>query len=88
MQFTDVSGGVIDSDYRGPAAAVFFNFSNRVFEIKKGQHFTHIIFQKTASPTFREGSAFDNKTERNLSAFGSSGTECLRKFQSTNIFLK
>ena len=28
MQFTDASGGVIDSDYRGPAADVFLNFSN------------------------------------------------------------
>ena len=35
MQFTDVGGGVTDSDYRGPVAVIFFNFSNKVFEINK-----------------------------------------------------
>ena len=35
MQFTDVGGRVIDSDYRGPVAVIFFHFSNRVFELIK-----------------------------------------------------
>ena len=48
MQFTDVGGGVIDSDYRGPVSVVFFNFSSRYFEVKKGQGFPQIIFQKIA----------------------------------------
>ena len=29
IRFTDVSGRVIDSDYRGPVSLIFFNFSNR-----------------------------------------------------------
>ena len=77
MQLTDVGGGVIDSDYRGPVAVVFFKFSNRVFEIKQGQSFGQIIFQKTPSPTLRKMPAFDDRTERNLGAFGSSGTQCI-----------
>ena len=36
MQCTDVGSGVIDSDYRGPVYVVFFNFSSRYFELKKG----------------------------------------------------
>ena len=35
MQFTDDGGRAIDFDYRGPASAVFFNFSYRYFEVKK-----------------------------------------------------
>ena len=44
MQFTDVGGGVIDSDNRGPAVVIFFNFSNRHFEVKEGKRFAQIIF--------------------------------------------
>ena len=82
MQFTGVGGGVIDSDYRGPVAVVFFNFSNRVFEIEKGQRFSQIIFQKIASSTLTEVPAFDDRTECNLGALSSSGTsvECLKTF--------
>ena len=35
MQFTDVGGGVIDSNERGPVSVVFFNFSSRYFEVKE-----------------------------------------------------
>ena len=72
MQFTDVGGGVIDSDYRGPVSVVFFNFSSRYFEAKKGQGFPQIIFQKIAWPTLRDVLAFDDKTQRDTGAFGSS----------------
>ena len=80
MQFTDVGGGVTDLDYTGVVAVVFIYFSNRVFEIKKGQRFAQITFQKISSPTLRELPPFDDRTERNLDAFGFSGAECLRKF--------
>ena len=29
IRCTDVSGGVIDSDYRGPASVIFFNFCDK-----------------------------------------------------------
>ena len=44
MQFTDIGWAVIDVDSRDPLSAVFFNFSNRYFEVKKGQRFAQIIF--------------------------------------------
>ena len=46
MQFKDVGGGVIDSDYRGPVVVLLFNFSNIHFEVRKGQRFAQIMFQK------------------------------------------
>ena len=63
MQLTDVGSGVIDSDYRDPVVVAFFNFSNREFEINKGCHFAQIIFQKIATPTLREVSTFDDRTD-------------------------
>ena len=44
MQFTNVGGGFIDSNYRGSVSVVFFNFSSRYFEVIKGQKFVQIIF--------------------------------------------
>ena len=64
MQFTDVGGGVIDSNARGPVSVVFFNFSSRYFEVKKRQRFAQIIFRKIPRPTLREVLAFDDKTQR------------------------
>ena len=84
MQFTDVGGGVIDSDYRDPVAVTFVNFSNRVFEINKGCKFAvfeinkgckfaQIIFQKIPTPTLREVLIFNDRTQRDQDSFGSSG---------------
>ena len=59
MQFTDVGGGVIDSDYRGPVIVLFFNFSNIHFGVRKGQGFTQVIFHKIAHPVLREVQTFE-----------------------------
>ena len=45
-----MGAGVIDSCYRGLVAVVFFNVSNRVFEMNKGRRFAQIIFQKIDAP--------------------------------------
>ena len=72
MQFTDFSGGVTDSDYKGPVAILFFNFSNIHFEVRKGQRFAQIIFQKIAHPVLREVQTFEDcRTFRNQGVFGS-----------------
>ena len=73
MQFTDVGGGVIDSEYRDPVAVISLNFSNRVFEINKGCRFAQIIFQKIPAPTLREVLIFNDRTQRYQDSFGSSG---------------
>ena len=39
LHFTDVDGGVIDDDYRGPVTVAFFNFSNKFINIEKGTQF-------------------------------------------------
>ena len=75
LRFTEVGGGVIDTDYRGPVSVIFFNFSNRHIEIEKGSRFALIVFQKVANhPVLREVENFeDNKTQRGEASFGSTG---------------
>ena len=51
----EIDGGVIDADYRGPIVAFFFNFSNKVVEVRKGERFFQIVFQNIAnSPVLRQ----------------------------------
>ena len=75
VRFTEVGGGVIDADYRGPVSVIFFNFSNRHIEIEKGCRFAQIVFQKvTNHSVLREVQNFeDNKTQRGEGSFGSTG---------------
>ena len=71
-QFKDVGSGVIDSDYRGRIVVVFFNFFYRTFDINEGCCFAQTIYPKIATPTLTEVSTFDDGTDRNFRAFGSS----------------
>ena len=75
-QFTDVSGGLIDYNYRDPVVVLFFNFSNIHFEGRKGQRFAQIIFQRIAHSVLREEQIFkDCRTFRNQGAFGWIGSK-------------
>ena len=72
IRCTEVSGGVIDSDYRGPVSVIFFNFSNKSIEIEKGNRFCQIVFHKIANhPVLREVDKFEDKTDRGEGSFGS-----------------
>ena len=73
LQFIYVGGAVIDADYRGLVALMFFYYSNRVFEISEDSRFAQITFQKIAAPSLREVDKFDNKTWHDQGSFGSSG---------------
>ena len=73
LRFTDVSGRVIYSDYRGPVPVGFFYFSARFVEREKGTRFAQIILQKIANPTLREVEKFTDRTQRDRLSFGSSG---------------
>ena len=74
MKFTDVGGGVTDYDYRDPVAVLFFNFSKIHFEVRKGQRFAQIIFQRITHPVLREEQTFEDcRTFCNQGAFGSIG---------------
>ena len=82
MQFTDVSGSVIDSDYRG---LVVVNFSNITFEVRKGQRFTEVIFQKISHPVLTEVQAFvDSRTVRKFGVLCSSGDSVQKKCLTTS----
>ena len=72
--FTDVGGGVIDTNYRGPVTVVFFNFSSKSVETEKGTQFAQIIFQKIVTPTLREVEKFMDLTQRDTGLFGSIGS--------------
>ena len=76
LRFTDASGGVIYSDYRGSVPVVFLNFSARFVEIEKGTRFAQIILQKITNPTLREVEKSTDRTQRDRLSFGSSGLGC------------
>ena len=72
IRCTEVSGGVTDSDYRGPVSVIFLNFSNKSIEIEKGNRFFQIVFHKIANyPVLREVDKFSDKTDRGEGSFGS-----------------
>ena len=72
IRCTKVSGGVIDSDYRGPVSVMFFNFSNKSIEIEKSNRFCRTVFHKIANhPVLREVVKFEDKTDRGEGSFGS-----------------
>ena len=72
IRCTEVSGGVIGSDYRGPVSVIFSNFSNKSIEIEKGNRFRQIVFHKIANhPVLGEADKFEDKTDRGGGSFGS-----------------
>ena len=73
LRFTDVSGGVINANYRGLVSVIFFNFSAKFVEIEKDTRFAQIIFQKIATPTLRKVEKFTDKMQRDSGSFGCSG---------------
>ena len=71
IRCTEVSGGAIDSDYRGPVSVIFFNFSNKSIEIEKSNRFFQIAFHKIANHlVLREVVKFKDETDRGARSFG------------------
>ena len=58
-----LSGGVIDSDYRGNIS-VLTNFSSSSVDIEKEDRITQIIFLKREDILFEDVNEFDDKTVR------------------------
>ena len=72
IRCTEVSGGVIDSDYRCPISVIVFNLSDKSTETEKGNRSCHIVFHKIANhPVLRELDKFEYKTDRGEGSFGS-----------------
>ena len=72
IRCTEVSDGVIDSDYRDPVSVIFFNFSDKSIEIEKDNKFCQIVFHKIANHlVLREVDKFEDKTDKGKGPFGS-----------------
>ena len=76
-QFTGVGSGVIDSDYRGNVAMIFFKFSNNYPQIRQRDKTAQIVFKKIASHTkLAEVNNFDDTISRSEKDFGSTDSKC------------
>ena len=77
VRCTEIGGGVIDADYGEPIVVLFFNLSDKVEEVGKGERFCQIVFQKIAnSPILREVDNFnEDQTGRGEGSFGSTNKE-------------
>ena len=71
LKFTGVQRGVIDSDDRGPVSMIFYNFFDSFLQITEGNCFAQRVFQKIGVSVLREVLSFEDKTKRNVGAFGS-----------------
>ena len=70
--FTDVGGGVIDSDFRGELIVIMFNHSNKLYEVKVGDRIAQIVFHQYGIPSFVMCDEV-SKTDRGLGGFSSTG---------------
>ncbi len=70
--FIDVGAGVIDQDYRGNVGVVLFNFSDKDFEVKKGDRIAQLILEKILICEVRLVDDLEN-TSRGNGGFGSTG---------------
>jgi dUTP pyrophosphatase len=81
--FIDVGAGVIDPDYRGSIKVLLFNYSDKNFQVKKGDAIAQLICEKFVKPTVVE--IFDDELlnvelenvdrdrQRGSNCFGSTG---------------
>ncbi|MFX0087546.1 MAG: dUTP diphosphatase, partial [Candidatus Hodarchaeota archaeon] len=67
-----VTGGVIDSGYRGEIMIISNNFSSRDYRIKKGERVAQIVFHKVTHFDIVEVKILDEENDRG-GGFGSSG---------------
>eukprot|EP01138_Halocafeteria_seosinensis_P003703 gb/GECG01003786.1/.p1 GENE.gb/GECG01003786.1/~~gb/GECG01003786.1/.p1 ORF type:complete len:155 (+),score=18.06 gb/GECG01003786.1/:1-465(+) len=68
----DVGAGVIDADYRGNVGVILFNFSDKPFEVKRGDRIAQLILERIETPEVEEVNEID-ESERGDGGFGSTG---------------
>ena len=68
----DISGGVIDNDYRGPVEIHLINYSNQPFQVRQGDRIAQLILEKIKTPETTLVTKLD-KTDRGSKGFGSTG---------------
>lgn len=66
------SPGTIDSDYRGEIGVLLMNFTDRPYEVKKGDRIAQAVLAPVVQATFKMVNAI-SETERGQGGFGSTG---------------
>ena len=77
LKGTDISAGVVDSDYRGHIMVLFVNNTSEIFDITEGQRIAQFIPTVFYTGEVKFGQMADSgfvKTERGSGGFGSTGT--------------
>lgn len=69
----NVTGGVIDSDYRGNISACILNSSNQDFKINNNMKVCQGVLLKYETMLFKNVESFSDQTERGENGFGSTG---------------
>ena len=72
-----LSNWVIDSDYRANVSVILTNFSSWNIDIEKGDRISQTIFLKKEEVDFVEINEFDDKTDWDSKAFGSTGLKLI-----------
>ena len=65
--------GTIDSGYRGEIGVILANFSDKDFEIRKGDRIAQLVFAPFVSARILEGDVDKEETDRGEGGFGSTG---------------
>ena len=77
--------GTIDSGYRGEIGVILANFSDKDFEIRKGDRIAQLVFAPFVSARILEGDVDKEETDRGEGGFGSTGvSEELNKEEPIN----
>lgn len=66
------SPGTIDADYRGEIMVILFNFSNKDFQIKRGERIAQLVFSPIVKVEWIEIEKL-KKSKRNTGGFGHTG---------------
>lgn len=65
--------GVIDSDFRGEVQVSLWNRSNEVYKVNPNDRIAQMLFTPTFQFEIVEVDAINNKTDRNVAGFGTTG---------------
>lgn len=65
--------GTIDSGYRGEIGVILANFSDKDFDVKKGDRIAQLVVASFVSARILEGDVDNEETDRGEGGFGSTG---------------
>lgn len=68
-----LAAGVLDPDFQGEIKAILHNYGSHVVKLKRGERIVQLICEKYCPAIPIECDKFDNKTDRGIKGFGSTG---------------